>query len=146
DGTSEAKLSAEWINAVSTLATPDSRRVLMGFIEPEDDGLELWNIEHDHGEGDVPASSIADLGRADTLIKDHIFQLCAERLPTAKRLLLSKVIARLETAEAVLAGLNLINDSENPSVPYDLRKAIENLFLKPRDWKLYTCRPKRQRC
>jgi hypothetical protein len=135
DGTSEAKVSAEWINAVSTLATSDSRRVLMSFIEPEDDGLELWNIEHDHSEGDVLASSIADLGRVDTLIKDHIFQLCAERLPTANRLLLSKVIARLETAEAVLAGLNLINDSENPSVPYDLRKAIENLFLERRPYR-----------
>lgn len=138
DGSSEAKISAEWIIAVATLDNPDSRRVLMNSIEPEEDGSALWNLEHDHGEGEVLASSIADLGRADTSIKERIFRLCTVELTTAKRLLLSKVIAGLGglgTAEAVLAGLNLIDDNGNPSVPYDLRKAIEDLFLERRPYR-----------
>jgi NACHT conflict system protein len=129
DGNSEAKVSADWINAVATLDIPDSRRVLMRFIEPEDGGLELWDIEHDYGEGEALASSIADLGSKDNSDKASIFQLCAEELPTEKRLFLSKVIARLGTTDAVFAGLNLIDDNQNPSVPYDLLKAIENVFL-----------------
>jgi hypothetical protein len=48
--------------------------------------------------------------------------------------LLSKVIARLRTLDAVVAGLNLIDDDGNPSVPYDLQKAMKGVFLEERPY------------
>lgn len=135
DGNGESKMSAEWINAVATLSSPKAQRVLMSFIEPEDDKIQLWDIERDHGEGEVLASRIVELSREDDLIKERISQLCDVQLPTKKRLLISKVIARLGTADAVLAGLNLIDDNGIPPIPYDLRQAIETVFIERRPYK-----------
>ena len=62
------------------------------------------------------------------------------QLPPAHRALLTKVIARLGTVDAILAGLNLIDDSitsnhtATSSVPYDLWKAIETVFLEQRPY------------
>jgi hypothetical protein len=64
----------------------------------------------------------------------RIFQFCDMSLPEGKRQLLAKVIGRLDTVNAVLVGLNLIDDSSTPAVPFSLRAALEAIFLEQRPY------------
>jgi hypothetical protein len=124
----------EWIKAVAMFGSPESTRILLSFIEPEDEGP-VVEIEPQSYHSDLLAARIIDIAGEDLAIKRRILRLCEMQLPAAKRALLTQVIAKLGTSEAVLAGLNLIDDTVTSNhtatspVPYDLWKAIENAFL-----------------
>lgn len=121
-------IGKEWIKAVSALGSPESKRILLSFIDAEADAFPA-EISFDYHDSDLLASCIADMALEEGEIKHRILGLCDSQLSPTKRLLLAKVIARLGTLDAVVAGLSLIDDSKNPSVPYDLQKAIEAVFL-----------------
>ena len=61
------------------------------------------------------------------------------------RLMLAHVITRLETAEAMFAGLDLINDQAHPMVPHELLRGLESVFLEQRPFRdsgpAYTLEP-----
>jgi hypothetical protein len=48
------------------------------------------------------------------------------------RLMLAEVLALLGTQEAMIAGLDLIQDEAKPAVPHGLMRGIENVFLERR--------------
>jgi hypothetical protein len=123
----------EWVKAIAALGSPESKRILLSFIDAETDTFPTL-ARVDHHQNDILASCIADLPLSEGEIKHHILRLWDVPLPPTKRLLLSKVIARLGRLDAVLAGLSLINDRENPSVPYELWNAIEGVFLERRPY------------
>jgi hypothetical protein len=133
------RIMEEWIKAVAMFGSPESTRILMGFIEPEDEGP-VVEIEPQSYHSDLLAARIIDIAGEDLAIKRRILRLCEMELPAAKRALLTQVIAKLGTDEAVLAGLNLIDDTVTSNhtatspVPYDLWKAIENAFLEQRPY------------
>jgi hypothetical protein len=133
------RIMEEWIKAVATFGSPESTRILLSFIEPEDEGP-VVGIDPQSYHGDLLAAHIIDIAGEDLAIKRRILRLCEMQLPPAKRALLTKVIAKLGTGEAILAGLNLIDDTvtsnhtATSSVPYDLWKAIENTFLEQRSY------------
>jgi hypothetical protein len=130
-------ITREWIEAVASMRTPEATQLLMSFIETGEDGFAI-EIDVRSYHGDLLASHIVDIANSDPEIKHRIFYLCYTQRSSHKRALLSKVIARLGTIEAVLAGLNLIDDTITSShtatspVPYDLMKAIESTFLEQR--------------
>ena len=130
DGDSLERITEEWIKAVAAFGGPESTRILLSFIELEDDEF-VFEIDAQSYHGDLLATHIVDIAGADPAIKQRILRLCDMQLPPAHRALLTKVIARLGTVDAILAGLNLIDDSitsnhtATSSVPYDLWKAIE---------------------
>lgn len=126
-------IGKEWIKAVTALGGPESKRLLLSFIDTEADGFSA-EVSLDYHENDLLASCIADIALAEGGIKHRILGLCDAQLSPTKRLLLSKVIARLGTLDALVAGLSLIHDSGNPSVPYDLQQAIEAVFLERRPY------------
>jgi hypothetical protein len=68
------------------------------------------------------------------VIEQRLLRLCDTELPAAKRLSLSKIIGRLGTPDAVLAGLNLIDDKANPPVPYGICEQVEAAFLERRPY------------
>jgi hypothetical protein len=127
------QIRKEWIKAIAALGSPESKRLLLSFIDTEANEFPA-EVTLDHHESDLLASFIADIASADGEIKHHILRLCDTQLSPTKRLLLSKVIARLGTSDAVFAGLSLIEDRGNPSVPYELRQAIEAVFLERRPY------------
>jgi hypothetical protein len=133
------RIMEEWIKAVATFGSPESTRILLSFIEPEDEGP-VVEIDPQSYHGDLLAARIIDIAGEDLAIKRRILRLCEMQLPPAKRALLTKVIAKLGTGEAVLAGLNLIDDTvtsnhtATSSIPYDLWKAIEKAFLEQRPY------------
>ncbi len=133
DGGGLKHIAEEWIKAVATLDGPESKRILMSFIGAEADAFGV-EVSLEHHESDLLASCIADMARAEAEIKQCILQLCDAQLSPTKRSLLSTVIARLGTLDAVSAGLSLIDDGATPSVPYHLRQAIEAVFLERRPY------------
>jgi hypothetical protein len=121
--------AAEWIDALAALNTSESKRILLSFVDPEIEqiGFEApFEFYHWY----LLASRIADMARSEPTVKERVLRICDVQLPFKRRFLLSKIIARLGTQDALLAGLNLIADGANPPVPHDLMEAIEAAFLK----------------
>ncbi|MEK6337531.1 MAG: hypothetical protein AABM67_21635 [Acidobacteriota bacterium] len=133
-------LLAEWINAVSTFGGTESKQLILSFLDPEaaavDGGMDLKS----HG-GDLLAKKIAELAASDPIIRVRILELCDVLLPAEKRALLAKVIAEIGSEDAILAGLNILDDgvtsnhTATSAVPYHLWKAIESLFVEHRPHK-----------
>lgn len=123
----------EWIKAIAALDSPESKQLLLSFIDGTANEFPA-NTGVDYHESNLLASRIADMALAEDEIKRHILRLCDTQLSTTKRSLLSQVLARLGTLDAVFAGLSLIDDSGNPSVPYGVLKAIEAVFLERRPY------------
>jgi hypothetical protein len=127
------QIRKEWIKAIAALGSPESKRLLLSFIDAEVNEFPAGVGLDDH-ESDLLASLTADMALSEGKIKQHILRLCDTQLSPTKRLLLSKVVNRLKTFDAVIAGLSLIEDSGNPSAPYDLQKAIKGVFLEERPY------------
>ena len=125
------QIRKEWIMAIAALGSQESKRLLLSFIDAGANAFKT-EVNLDDHENDLLASSIADIALAERAIKHHIIQLCDMQLLPTKRLLLAKVIARLGTLDAVIAGLSIIDDSGDPSVPYDLKQEIEAIFVERR--------------
>jgi len=122
------RLGEEWIKAIAALGSPESKQLLLGFIDAEASVLPA-EVRFDHHKSDLLASCIADMSHGEDEIKHRILGLCDAQLSPSRRSLLSKVIGRLGTLDAVVAGLSIIDDSRDPSVPYDLKQAIEAVSL-----------------
>jgi len=122
------QIMKEWIKAIAAIGSQESKRLLLSFIDAEAKEFQA-DVSLDDHESDLLAGFIADIALAEEGVKNHLIQLCDSRLSFTKRLILSKVIARLNTLDAVIAGLSLIDDSAEPSVPYGVREAIEAVFL-----------------
>jgi hypothetical protein len=62
-------------------------------------------------------------------MKARIFALCDADLDRSRRELLAEVIVHLNDNKALLASLNLLDDSGSPELPYRLQNAIEEAFV-----------------
>lgn len=116
------QLGEAWLNAVAALDYPESRQLLVSFVDPEISELPAA-LTFDRE--DVLAARLAELAQRDTATRQRLFQLCTLQLPSPKRMLLAKVLGMLGTTDAILAGLNLIDDTAAPPVPYDIWKQLE---------------------
>ena len=103
--------------------------LLLGFIDPDLAGLPngiAFNRD------DHLAARIADIASADPQAKSRLIQLSVTDLPQGRRLLLSKIIGRFADLDAVMAGLNLIDDAASPSVPFEILQQLEGAFVERR--------------
>ena len=129
------QMSEEWVNAVATLGGTDSKKILLSFIDPNADELPIRWDDNGFGIEGLLVSRLADLAQAETEIKQRVFQFCDMQLTSKNRHLLSKLIAKLGTVDAILAGLKLIDDNDTERIPFDLWRAIETVFIERRDGK-----------
>ena len=137
------QIGNEWINAIAALDTPETRQLLVSFIDPADSGpAATATFERE----DALVARLVELARRDPTIEQRILQFCGLPLPVRKRALLSKVVASLDSAEATLAGLNLMDDNATPPLPYEIWKQIEGVFVEHRpqgkDSNVYTLAPR----
>lgn len=123
------QLGDAWINAVAALDSPESRNLLLSFVDPELPGLPA---EIGFARDDVLAAQIVELARSDRAVEQRLLRLCEAELPLTKRLLLAKVVGRLGELEAVSAGLNLIDDTVSPPVPHEIYRQVEAAFVERR--------------
>jgi len=77
---------------VAALDSPESRQLLMSFVDPATPGLAA-DVSFDREE--LMASRLAELARRDTSIEQRLLGLCTIPLSEKKRALLSKVIGYL---------------------------------------------------
>jgi hypothetical protein len=137
------QLGDVWINAVAALDGPESRALLMSFLDPEAAGLVP---EVAFGRENVLAARLVDLARRDSSIEQRLHHLCTTSLPESKRALLSRVMGWLGSSEAAVAGLQLIDDTSSPAVPYETWKQLEGIFVEQRshgkDSNVYTPAPR----
>jgi hypothetical protein len=122
-------LADTWLTAVSALNTPESRKLLLGFVDPDLFGESHGAMVEHH---DIIAAQIASVAQGDVEIKRRVFDLCKAELPLKQRSVLSAVVARLGTLDALLAGLTLIDDTVADPVPFDLRRGLESAFIEHR--------------
>jgi hypothetical protein len=109
----------EWINAIVSLGTEEAKQVLLSFADPDipDPGI-LHRFEHH--EFEELASQIAEIACTDPSVKIRLYSLCGCVLDHFRRPLLARVLALFQTQDALLAGLHLIGDEANPSIPLEL--------------------------
>jgi hypothetical protein len=120
------QLGEAWANAVAAIGGPRARNLLLSFVDPS---LESVPGEQGLCRENVLAARIADLGRDDRAVHARLLELCSADLPPLKRQVLARVIGSLESSEAVVAGLNLIDDAGQPPVPRELWEQIEASFV-----------------
>jgi len=128
------QVAKEWIEAIAACPLRGARSLLLSFIDPEvTDGVGDLSLP-DYAV-DLLAACLSELAQADSDLAERILQLSSEPLSPQRRLILAKVIAWLDSPQSLLAGLNLIDDNAAEPIPYDLWKAIEDVFLDKRPYK-----------
>jgi hypothetical protein len=134
----------EWLEAVAACPLPGAKAIVLSFVDPEV-ATGVGDRQVSEYAVDFLAGRIADLARAESSIANRILYLSAQPQSGQRRIILAKVIAWLDSSEALLAGLNLIDDASEHSIPYELWKAIEDLVLEKRPYKgtqSYTLAPR----
>jgi hypothetical protein len=125
------RIARDWLEAVVNCPLPSAKGVLLSFIDPDartpvgDRALPDYAI-------DFLAGYLSDLARTDRSVAERIIQLTAISVSKQQRTILAKVIAWMNSAAALLAGLNLIDDDSTPAVPYEIYRAIEDVVLEKR--------------
>jgi len=127
------RVREEWLEAIAAIGSPESKQILLRLVDPKANQFPA-EVSLDYGESEFIASFIAKTAHEDEEIVKFILQLCDMDLLPDKRLLLSKIVARIGTLDAATAGLGLIRDDESPPVPYELTKALEDVFLEKRPY------------
>jgi hypothetical protein len=123
------QLGEAWLDAVGAVDTRQSRELLLSSIDPNLTGLPD-GITFDRD--DHLAAHIARIANADPQAKGRLMELCATDLPQDRRSLLAKIISRFADFDAVLAGLNIIDDAASPSVPFEIADQLEGAFVERR--------------
>jgi hypothetical protein len=122
-------VTTEWIDAVATLNGAAGEEMLLSFVDPNIQGVA---VQLDVStQGDHLASRLAKLAHANRDMMQRILALSSQPLTGTRRELYLKLISQIGSDEAVLAGLEFLDEADGYPVPYDLWKALEEkLFYK----------------
>ena len=120
-----------FINAVATLDTPRARNLLLGFVDPDIRTIKL--TRHPRHEN-VLFARLAELAQRSPEAAVRLRELCERDLPEINRHVLSKVMARLGTPEALVANLSLIDDAKSSPVPQGVRDQLRSAFVERRPY------------
>jgi hypothetical protein len=123
------QLGEAWLDAVVAIDKRKSSELLLSFIDPDLPGLPD-GVAFDRD--DHLAAQIAQIASKDPYVKSRLVALCATDLPQHRRLLLAKIIGSFVDVDAVLAGLNLIDDAVGPPVPFEIAQQLEYAFVERR--------------
>lgn len=121
----------EFINAFAALDTPRARELLQGFVDPDIRGIAL-TIRPNREE--VLVARLTELARRRPEVAVRLRELCERDLPEFERDVLSKVMDRLATPEALAANLNLIDDAKRPPVPQGVWRQLKSAFVERRPY------------
>jgi hypothetical protein len=130
-GSNFSVFEVQWIDAVAAAGGPESELVLLGLVDPAI-GSKVLELRLDHYHQERLAQHIAEIAGRDSAVRARLFALCSIPLQPQSRAILARVIAEIQTEEAVIAGLELIDDQATPSIPYGISKGLENFVLERR--------------
>ncbi|MDP6951897.1 MAG: hypothetical protein QGF53_03965 [Alphaproteobacteria bacterium] len=115
-----------FINAIAALDTPRARELLLGFVDPDSSAIELTRRPRRE---DVLVARLMELSQRRSEVAARLKELCDRDLSDINRHVLSKVMGRFGTPEALVANLNLIDDAKSPPVPRGVWDQLENAFI-----------------
>ena len=115
-----------FITAVAALDTPRARELLLGFVDPDIRAIALTHRPHREY---VLVARLTELAQRSPEVAERLRELCERDLPETNRYVLSKVIGRVGTTEALLANLNLIDDAKRSSIPQGVWDQLESAFV-----------------
>jgi hypothetical protein len=128
------QIAKEWLEAVASCPLPPARAIILSFVDPDartpvgDRTLPDYAIE-------FLAGCLSDLARTDSSVAERIIQLTATPISGQQRMIIANVIASLNSATALLAGLNLIDDASTPGIPFEIYRAIEDVVVEKRPYR-----------
>lgn len=120
-----------FINAIAALDTPRARELLLGFVDPDIRGITLSRRPRRE---DVLVARLTELARRSPAAAARLLELCERDLAELNRHLLSLVMNRLGTPEALAANLALIEDASRPAVPQGVWDQLETAFVERRPY------------
>jgi hypothetical protein len=121
-----------FINALEALDTPRARELLLGFVDPDIAGIVL---KRPPNRDDVLVARLAELAKRRPEMAARLQELCNRDLPELNRHILSKVMDRLGTPEALAASLKLIDDAKPSPVPSGIWDELEAAFVERRPYR-----------
>jgi hypothetical protein len=116
----------DFVNAFAALDTPRARELLLGFVDPDIQGIALTRRPHRE---DVLVARLAELARRRPEAAARLRELCERDLPEFNRHVLSQVMHWLGTPEALSANLTLIDDARPSPVPRGIWDQLESAFV-----------------
>ena len=131
DAPTLAQCEKNLINAVAAFDTPRARERLLGFVDPDVHGIAL--TRHPDRE-DVLVARLTELAQRWPEAAARLRQLCDRDLPELNRHVLSSVMDRLGTPEALAANLNLIDDGNSSPVPRGIWDQLKTAFIEQRPY------------
>jgi len=127
------QIAKEWLEAVASCPLPRARAIMLSFVDPDAGSSVGDRTLPDYAIGFL-AGCLFDLARTDSSVAERIIQLTAIPISGQQRMIVAKVIAWLNSAAALRAGLNLIDDASTPGIPYEIYRAIEDVVLEKRPY------------
>jgi hypothetical protein len=123
----------DWFEAVASSPFPAAREIIMGFVDPAARACIAGRDLPEYGV-DTLAVHLARLAGTEPSIAGRLAELTTSTLPPQRRIILAKTLAGFATGAGLLAALNLIDDTATPPIPYEVFRAIEDLFLEKRPY------------
>jgi hypothetical protein len=121
----------DWIDALATLGTTESKRALLSFVDPDIENLRI-TLKFNYYFQERVASRIADLARVEPTIRDRLYQLCTMDLEPQMRFLLADSITQIGIRDGLLASLSLMHDHASTPVLPALIKNLKSVFVESR--------------
>jgi hypothetical protein len=120
-----------FVNAFAALDTPRARELLLAFVDPDVRGIALTRYPDRE---DVLVARLTELAQRRPEVAVRLRESCERDLPEHNRHVLSKVMDRLGTPEALAANLNLIDDAQPCPIPQGVRDQFEGAFVERRPY------------
>ena len=115
-----------FINAVAALDTPRARELLLGFVDPD---IRAITLRQCPSREYMLVARLTELAQRRPEVAERLRELCERDLPETNRHVLSRVMGRLGTPEALVANLNLIDDAKPSSIPQGVWDQLESAFV-----------------
>ncbi|MDN7445653.1 hypothetical protein QZM64_41550, partial [Burkholderia cepacia] len=120
-----------FIGAFATLDTPRTRDLLLSSIDPDVRGIRLT---HPRRHDDLLVAQLAKLARNSADVASRLMKLCDLDLSDISRDILSRVMYRVGTPEALITNLNLLDDAKPYPIPQGIVRQIEATFIERRPY------------
>ena len=124
-------LGNDWVDAVAQFDSQEARNLLLSFIDPTLPTLSIGLDRHHDGR---LVRRLVELAQRDTAVRQRMFDLAQENIPSTHAVVLGKVLASLGTDDALLASLQLLRDGNAGGASYELHKTIEETFVEHRSY------------
>ncbi|MFL1481587.1 NACHT domain-containing protein [Pseudomonas grimontii] len=121
----------DFINAFAKLDTPRTRELLLGFVDPDIGGIVLTRDSYNQ---DLLVTRLADLAQRNPQAGMRLMSLCERDLAEFNRYILSRVMSRIGSPEALAVNMNLIDDANASPVPQGVWDQLENAFVERRPY------------